>query len=121
MFDTLNAKAALFAIENTFDKRGQRLPVMISGTITDASGRTLSGQTAEAFYYSLRHVKPVSFGLNCALGPDLLRQYVQDISDIAECAVSAHPTPGCRMNSASTIWKGMKWPCISVNGQNPAF
>lgn len=94
VFDTLNAKAALFAIENTFDKHNQRLPVMISGTITDASGRTLSGQTAEAFYYSLRHVKPVSFGLNCALGPDLLRQYVQDISDIAECAVSAHPNAG---------------------------
>ncbi|GGD66662.1 homocysteine S-methyltransferase family protein [Lacimicrobium alkaliphilum] len=94
IFDTLNAKAALFAIENTFDKRCHRLPVMISGTITDASGRTLSGQTAEAFYYSLRHVKPVSFGLNCALGPDLLRQYVKEISDIAECAVSAHPNAG---------------------------
>ncbi len=94
VFDTLNAKAAVFAVETVFEQRGDRLPVMISGTITDASGRTLSGQTAEAFYYSLRHAQPVSFGLNCALGPDLLRQYVADISDIAECAVSAHPNAG---------------------------
>lgn len=94
VFDTLNAKAAAFAVENVFQRLAVRLPVMISGTITDASGRTLSGQTAEAFYYSLRHVKPVSFGLNCALGPDLLRQYVEEISDIAECLVSAHPNAG---------------------------
>ncbi|MBC3765092.1 homocysteine S-methyltransferase family protein [Neptunicella marina] len=94
IFDTLNAKAALFAVEQVFDELGQRLPIMISGTITDASGRTLSGQTTEAFYYSLRHVKPIAFGLNCALGPDLLRQYVNDMSDVAECAVSAHPNAG---------------------------
>ncbi|WP_281259803.1 homocysteine S-methyltransferase family protein [Bowmanella denitrificans] len=94
IFDTLNAKAAAFAVENVFEKREQRLPVMISGTITDASGRTLSGQTTEAFYYSLRHIKPLSFGLNCALGPDLLRQYVQELSDVCECAVSAHPNAG---------------------------
>ncbi|WP_350643632.1 homocysteine S-methyltransferase family protein, partial [Psychrobacter sp. HY3-MNA-CIBAN-0198] len=69
IFDTLNAKAALFAIEKVFDQLGDRLPVMISGTITDASGRTLTGQTTEAFYNSLRHIKPLSIGLNCALGP----------------------------------------------------
>jgi 5-methyltetrahydrofolate--homocysteine methyltransferase len=94
IFDTLNAKAAAYAVESVFDRQGARLPVMISGTITDASGRTLSGQTAEAFYYSLRHVKPFSFGLNCALGPDLLRQYVGEIANIAECFVSAHPNAG---------------------------
>jgi len=94
IFDTLNAKAAAFAVESVFEKLNLRLPVMISGTITDASGRTLSGQTAEAFYYSMRHIKPVSFGLNCALGPDLLRQYVEEISNVAECLVSAHPNAG---------------------------
>ncbi|MCC2607428.1 homocysteine S-methyltransferase family protein [Planctobacterium marinum] len=94
IFDTLNAKAAAFAVDEVFDELGCQLPVMISGTITDASGRTLSGQTAEAFYYSLRHIKPISFGLNCALGPDLLRQYVKEISDVAECHISAHPNAG---------------------------
>lgn len=94
IFDTLNAKAAAFAVDSVFDELSLTLPVMISGTITDASGRTLSGQTAEAFYYSLRHINPVSFGLNCALGPDLLRQYVQEISNQAECLVSAHPNAG---------------------------
>lgn len=94
IFDTLNAKAALFAIEEVFEDRGQSLPLMISGTITDASGRTLSGQTTEAFYHSLRHVQPISFGLNCALGPDLLRQYVNELSNVCECAVTAHPNAG---------------------------
>lgn len=94
VFDTLNAKAAAFAVDEVFESRGETLPVMISGTITDASGRTLSGQTAEAFYYSLRHIQPASFGLNCALGPDLLRQYVQEIANVAECLVSAHPNAG---------------------------
>ncbi|MBT0584892.1 homocysteine S-methyltransferase family protein [Alteromonas sp. SM 2104] len=94
VFDTLNAKAAAFAVQQVFDARGDEVPVMISGTITDASGRTLSGQTAEAFYYSLRHIKPFSFGLNCALGPDLLRQYVAEIAQISECLVSAHPNAG---------------------------
>ncbi|NDL65194.1 methionine synthase [Acerihabitans arboris] len=94
IFDTLNAKAATFAIETEFEAMGVRLPVMISGTITDASGRTLSGQTTEAFYNSLRHVKPLSFGLNCALGPDELRQYVAELSRIADCFVSAHPNAG---------------------------
>lgn len=94
IFDTLNAKAAVYAVEEVFDEAGVILPVMISGTITDASGRTLSGQTSEAFYYSMRHVKPFSIGLNCALGPDLLRQYVAEIARIAECNVSAHPNAG---------------------------
>ncbi len=94
IFDTLNAKAALFAIEKYFDDNRIRLPIMISGTITDASGRTLSGQTTEAFYNSLRHAKPLSIGLNCALGPDLLRQYVEEMSRIAECYVNAHPNAG---------------------------
>ncbi|MGR5064773.1 methionine synthase [Photobacterium sp. DNB22_13_2] len=94
IFDTLNAKACAFAVDTVFDEDGCTLPVMISGTITDASGRTLSGQTTEAFYNSLRHVKPISFGLNCALGPDELRQYVEELSRISECAVSAHPNAG---------------------------
>lgn len=94
IFDTLNAKAAVFAVETVFEQLDVRLPVMISGTITDASGRTLSGQTTEAFYNSLRHAKPISFGLNCALGPVELRQYVQELSRICDVAVSAHPNAG---------------------------
>ncbi|WP_338591930.1 methionine synthase [Shewanella khirikhana] len=94
IFDTLNAKAALFAIESIFDEVGLRLPVMISGTITDASGRTLTGQTTEAFYNSLRHIKPISMGLNCALGPKELRPYVEELARISECYVSAHPNAG---------------------------
>lgn len=94
IFDTLNAKAAAFAVGQVFDELGFELPMMISGTITDASGRTLSGQTTEAFYNSMRHVSPYSFGLNCALGPDLLRQYVADLSRVSEGFVSAHPNAG---------------------------
>ena len=94
IFDTLNAKAAIFAVECVFESLELRLPVMISGTITDASGRTLSGQTTEAFYNSLRHAKPISFGLNCALGPVELRQYVGELSRISDVAVSAHPNAG---------------------------
>ncbi|HAS26737.1 MAG TPA: methionine synthase [Vibrio sp.] len=94
IFDTLNAKACSFAVESVFEEVGITLPVMISGTITDASGRTLSGQTTEAFYNALRHVKPISFGLNCALGPDELREYVGEMSRISECNVSAHPNAG---------------------------
>ncbi|SMY36616.1 methionine synthase [Photobacterium andalusiense] len=94
IFDTLNAKACAFAVTGVFEELGYELPIMISGTITDASGRTLSGQTTEAFYNSLRHVKPISFGLNCALGPDELRQYVAELSRISEYAVSAHPNAG---------------------------
>ncbi len=94
IFDTLNAKACAFAVLSVFDEIGYKLPVMISGTITDASGRTLSGQTTEAFYNALRHVEPLSFGLNCALGPDELRQYVEELSRISESFVSAHPNAG---------------------------
>ncbi len=94
IFDTLNAKAAIFAVKQVFDQRGSELPIMISGTITDASGRTLSGQTTEAFFYSLRHAEPVSIGLNCALGPKELRQYVETLSNIADTHVSAHPNAG---------------------------
>ncbi|MBK7135620.1 MAG: methionine synthase [Rhodocyclales bacterium] len=94
IFDTLNAKAALFAVEQYFDAIGRRLPIMISGTITDASGRTLSGQTTEAFWNSLCHARPLSFGLNCALGAKELRQYVEELSRVADCFVSAHPNAG---------------------------
>jgi len=94
IFDTLNAKAALFAIDAFFEASGQRLPVMISGTITDASGRTLSGQTAEAFWNSLRHINPISFGFNCALGAKELRQYVEEIAGLANCHVNTHPNAG---------------------------
>ncbi len=94
IFDTLNAKAAAFAVETEFEALGVTLPIMISGTITDASGRTLSGQTTEAFYNSLRHVKPLTFGLNCALGPDELRQYVAELARISESYVTAHPNAG---------------------------
>jgi 5-methyltetrahydrofolate--homocysteine methyltransferase len=94
IFDTLNAKAALFAIEEVFDERGARLPVMISGTITDASGRTLSGQTAEAFYTSLMHARPLSIGLNCALGAKDLRPHIETLATVTDCFVSAHPNAG---------------------------
>ncbi|WAI88619.1 Methionine synthase [Psychrobacter sp. SC65A.3] len=94
IFDTLNAKAAIFAVTGVFDDIGFELPIMISGTITDASGRTLSGQTAEAFYNSIRHAKPLSVGFNCALGADALRPHIQTLSNIANTYVSAHPNAG---------------------------
>ncbi len=94
IFDTLNAKAAIFAVEHCFDDIGYALPVMISGTITDASGRTLSGQTAAAFWNSLKHVKPISFGFNCALGAKELRQYIAELATICDTHVSAHPNAG---------------------------
>ena len=94
IFDTLNAKAALYAVSEYFARTGPRLPVMISATITDASGRTLSGQTETALYHSVRHIDPVSVGLNCALGARELRQYVENLSQVAGCAVSAHPNAG---------------------------
>ncbi len=94
IFDTLNAKAGVFAVETVFEEDGVRLPVMISGTITDASGRTLTGQVTEAFYNSLSHAQPISIGLNCALGAKELRQYVEEMSRIASCHVSAHPNAG---------------------------
>ncbi|HZW25577.1 MAG TPA: methionine synthase [Gallionella sp.] len=94
IFDTLNAKAAIFAVQSVFEERGTSLPIMISGTIADVSGRTLSGQMTEAFYNSLAHAKPLSIGLNCALGAEELRQYVAELSRVANCYVSAHPNAG---------------------------
>jgi 5-methyltetrahydrofolate--homocysteine methyltransferase len=94
IFDTLNAKAALFAIDEYFEAAGVRLPIMISGTITDASGRTLSGQTTEAFWNSVRHARPLSVGLNCALGAKQLRPHIEELSRIADVYVSAHPNAG---------------------------
>ncbi|MES9882341.1 MAG: methionine synthase [Sedimenticola sp.] len=94
IFDTLNAKAAIFACEQVFEEDGIRLPIIISGTITDQSGRTLSGQTTEAFYNSLRHAKPLAIGLNCALGPDLLRQYLEEMCRVSETYVSVYPNAG---------------------------
>ncbi|AYF35115.1 methionine synthase [Vreelandella sp. 21] len=94
IFDTLNAKAAIYALEELFDDLNTRLPVMISGTITDASGRTLSGQTTEAFWNSVRHAQPLSVGLNCALGAEELRPYIEELSTKADTFVSAHPNAG---------------------------
>ena len=94
IFDTLNAKAAGVAVLEAFDATGVKLPIMISGTITDRSGRTLSGQTATAFWYSMRHLKPFSVGLNCALGAELMRPYIAEIAAVAETLVSAYPNAG---------------------------
>ena len=94
IIDTLNAKACMFAIDEFFEESGLRLPVMISGTITDQSGRILSGQTPEAFWNSLRHVKPLSIGLNCALGAAQLRPYVAELSRVADVLISAYPNAG---------------------------
>lgn len=95
IFDTLNAKAAVYAIEKYYnDTQKEKLPVMISGTITDASGRTLSGQTLEAFYVSMMHANPISIGLNCALGAEQMRPHVEELANLAACNVSAYPNAG---------------------------
>ena len=94
IFDTLNAKAAIFAVKTLFGERGEERPIMISGTITDASGRTLSGQTMEAFYYSIRHAEPLIVGLNCSLGPEALRPYITAIAQLADSYVSIYPNAG---------------------------
>jgi 5-methyltetrahydrofolate--homocysteine methyltransferase len=94
IFDTLNAKAALFALDDVFAGAGQRLPVMISVTITDNSGRTLSGQTVEAFYASIAHAQPFSVGINCALGGRAMRPYVEELSRLASCYVTCYPNAG---------------------------
>jgi 5-methyltetrahydrofolate--homocysteine methyltransferase len=94
IFDTLNAKAALFAIDRYFERHHMRLPLIISGTITDASGRTLSGQTTEAFWNSVRHARPLAVGLNCALGAALMRPYIEEISRVADTFVSCYPNAG---------------------------
>ncbi len=92
--DTLNTKAALFALDQLYEERGEQLPIMISGTITDASGRTLSGQTVEAFWVSVNHMPILSIGLNCALGAKEMRPFLEDLSEVAECYVSAYPNAG---------------------------
>lgn len=94
VFDTLNAKAALFAIDEVFEEAGETLPVMVSGTITDLSGRTLSGQTPEAFWTSIKHAKPFSVGFNCALGAEQLRPHVAAVARVADTRISAHPNAG---------------------------
>ncbi|MDX8387927.1 MAG: methionine synthase, partial [Ghiorsea sp.] len=94
VFDVLNAKAAVYAVKEAFEEAGKELPIMISGTITDASGRTLSGQTATAFYNSLAHAEPISIGLNCALGAGELRQYIEELSNTSPCFINAHPNAG---------------------------
>jgi 5-methyltetrahydrofolate--homocysteine methyltransferase len=94
VFDTLNCKAAIFAILELKDEQNLDIPIMISGTITDASGRTLSGQTVEAFWYSVSHANPLSIGLNCALGADQMRPFIKELSDKAWCRISAHPNAG---------------------------
>jgi 5-methyltetrahydrofolate--homocysteine methyltransferase len=94
IFDTLNAKAAGVATQEVFEEKDIELPVMVSGTITDLSGRTLSGQTAEAFWYSMRHLRPFSIGLNCALGADLMRPYLAELAHVAETRISAYPNAG---------------------------
>jgi 5-methyltetrahydrofolate--homocysteine methyltransferase len=94
IFDTLNAKAALFAIDCAFEQRGRRWPIVISGTITDASGRTLTGQTPEAFWNSVRHARPLAVGLNCALGAKLMRPYIEELSRVADTYISCYPNAG---------------------------
>ena len=95
IFDTLNAKAALFAIDEFFEKSGERLPLIISGTVTDASGRILSGQTVTAFWHSVRHARPLAIGLNCALGATLMRPYIQELNRVAEDTfISCYPNAG---------------------------
>ena len=94
IFDTLNAKGAIFAVKSLFEELDIQRPIMISGTITDASGRTLSGQTMEAFYYSIRHAEPLIVGLNCSLGPEALRPYITGIAKLADTYVSIYPNAG---------------------------
>jgi 5-methyltetrahydrofolate--homocysteine methyltransferase len=103
IFDTLNAKAALFAVDEYFEKSGERLPLIISGTVTDASGRILSGQTVSAFWYSVRHAQPLAIGLNCALGAALMRPYIQELNRIApETFISCYPNAGLPNPMAET-------------------
>ena len=94
IFDTLNAKAAIFAVEEVFEARGERLPVMVSGTVTDASGRILSGQTVEGFWNSVRHARPITIGLNCALGAALMRPYIAELAKICDTYVCVYPNAG---------------------------
>jgi 5-methyltetrahydrofolate--homocysteine methyltransferase len=103
IFDTLNAKAALFAIDEYFEASGERLPLIISGTVTDASGRILSGQTVTAFWYSVRHAQPLAIGLNCALGAALMRPYIQELNRVAgDTFISCYPNAGLPNPMAET-------------------
>src|SRR3546814_6885306 len=102
IFDTLNAKAAIFACDQLFIETGVRLPVIISGTITDASGRTLSGQVAEAFWNSVRHARPLAIGLNCALGGKDMRPYIAELSKLADTFISCYPNAGLPKDRKST-------------------
>ncbi len=102
IFDTLNAKAALFALDELFEARGACWPIVISATITDASGRTLSGQTVEAFWNSVRRARPFSVGRHCALGAEHLRRYVEQLGRVADVRVDAHPNAACRTSWANT-------------------
>ena len=113
IFDTLNAKAAGVATLEVFEEKGIELPIMISGTITDRSGRTLSGQTPEAFWYSMRHLKPFSIGLNCALGADLMRPYLAELASVADARISAYPNAGLpnamgEYDETPTTWRA-RW------------
>ncbi len=119
IFDTLNAKAAIFALKRAFEETGVTLPVMISGTITDASGRTLSGQTPEAFWNSVRHIDPFMIGLNCALGAKDLRPYVDELSRVADTRVSAHPA--CRTSSVNTTKHRKRWRTSSASLRRAAW
>jgi 5-methyltetrahydrofolate--homocysteine methyltransferase len=102
IFDTLNGKAALFALETLFERIGRRFPMIVSGTITDASGRTLSGQTTEAFWNSVRHVQPLAVGINCSLGAALMRPYIEELSRVADTAISCYPNAGLPNPMAET-------------------
>jgi 5-methyltetrahydrofolate--homocysteine methyltransferase len=115
IFDTLNAKAALFSIRKFFRDHNIEMPVMISGTITDASGRTLSGQTLEAFYISVMHADPISIGLNCALGADQMRPHIEELSQIASCYVSCYPNAG--LPNAMGEYDESPWQMASTVGE----
>src|SRR5947209_11960300 len=94
IFDTLNGKAALFAVADVFEKTGTKIPLIVSGTVTDKAGRTLSGQTVEAFLISVAHVKPLVVGLNCSLGPDVMTPFIEELARVAPFYVSAYPNAG---------------------------
>ena len=122
IFDTLNAKAALFAISEVFGKRGLQVPVMGSGTITDLSGRTLTGQTVEAFWTWVSHAPLLSVGLNCALGPREMRPYIEELSRVAPIFVSAYPKPACPIRSPKPASRKprSRSPHKSASGRNRA-
>lgn len=110
IFDTLDARTAIFALETLFEQRGRCRPVMISGTVTDASGRTLSGQVTEAFWNSVRHAKPLLIGLNCALGAAEMRPYLAELARVADCFVSCYPNAGYRTRSVNMTSRPIRPP-----------